>query len=345
MPELHHNERLVINQLLDQGVFTSTPTRGMTKTKVEAIEAVRRPPVQQRINAYLKDLVGIGPQNYQENFVFLLGRPQLDAETVHVLLATLKAVINLPESQQRETLVVPALTIVRQVHSEVVNLEEREIYRRITSLFVDRFGLFVPDVPINKTSDLPQEVTEYWDINPDFNYVAQCIVDDLEKRAEHPSLTAVQRVNRALLTRQFIYDRAQDRPGARDELWEALQQNKEKIADQWSKLQRFDLEVGQHYALLLDNQRQPVTARAFVVAIAVAQQLGAGVPVEQLTAEIKRVMPSVIGDQEVVPTEVKKTLLTNELIEEHNGYYVPTRLVQRFAVATANEEDVVHANQ
>lgn len=345
MPELHHNERLVINELIDKGVFTSTPLPAMTKTTVEAILAVRKPRVQRRITAYLKDLVGVGPQNYQENLVFTLGAPQLDAETVHVLLATLKAVINLPESQSSEELVVPTQTIVRQVRSEVVALDEKEIYRRITALFVDRFGLFTPDAPINQNSDLPQEVTEFWDINPDFNYVAQCLVDDLQNQIDRPPLTAVQRVNRALLTKQFIRNKSGEPNAPDNQLWETLQEHKAEIAAQWAQLQRFNLECGETYALLLDTQRQPVTARAFVVAIAVAKKLGVGVPVAKLNDAIRQVIPSILGKNSVTPTEVKRTLLTNSLIIERNGFYTPTALVTRFDVATANEEDVVHANQ
>lgn len=340
MAELQQNERLVINQLIDHGVFTSTPVKGMTKVTIAAIQSVKRPLVQQRINTYLKDLVGTGPENYQENLVFLMGKPKLDAETVHVLLATLKAVINLPEMQQMTSnCVVPTETIVRQVHSEVVLLDEKEIYRRITALFVDRFNLFTPDAPISQSSELPQEVTEFWDINPDFNYVAQCIVDDLSRQANQLSLTPVQEVNRALLIHQYISKSRQP------ELWQTLQTHKQVIADQWAQLQRYDLECGATYALLLDTQRQPVTARAFVVAIAVAQQLGVGVPLADLNDEIRKVTPQVLGKNSVTPTEVKRALLINGLVRQHNGFYVPTALVSRFEVATANEEDVVHADE
>ncbi|WP_259681559.1 hypothetical protein [Lactiplantibacillus pentosus] len=71
MPELHHNERLIINQLLDQSLFTSTIQSGMTNRTKEAIQALKRPQVQQRVNTYLRDLVGVVPENYQENLVFL----------------------------------------------------------------------------------------------------------------------------------------------------------------------------------------------------------------------------------------------------------------------------------
>jgi len=340
MPELHHNERLIINQLIDQGVFTSTATRQMMKQTVEAIQALKRPQVQQRVTTYLRDLVGMGPENYQENLIFLLGAPQLEPETVHVLLATLKAVINLPEMQAHTERIVPVQTIVRQVHSEVVELEEKEVLRQITALFVDRFKLFVSDAPEVQNSELPQEVTEFWDVSPDFNFVAQCMVDYLQHQHDARILSPVQRVNRALLTRQFISQRRDP------QLWEILQANKETIATQWAQLQRFDFECGETYALLLDRNRRPVTSRAFVVAIAVAQHLvGVGVPTADLNRVIQEVTPLVIGKNVVNSTEVKKALLINSLIFEDSGFYRATALVRRFDVAINNEEDAIHATE
>jgi len=267
MPELHHNERLIINQLIDQGIFTSTATRQTMKQTAEAIQALKRPQVQQRVSTYLRDLVGMGPENYQENLIFLLGAPKLESETVHVLLATLKAVINLPEMQAHTERIVPVQTVVRQVHSEVVSLDEKEVLRQITALFVDRFKLFIPDEPEVQNSEVAQEVTEFWDISPDFNFIAQCMVDYLQQQHDARILSPVQRVNRALLTRQYISKRHDS------QLWAIVQANKEVIAAQWAQLQRFDFECGETYALLLDRNRRPVTSRAFVVAIAVANLL------------------------------------------------------------------------
>lgn len=45
MPELHQNERLIINQLIDQSVFTSTLQKNMTNRTKEAIHALKRPQV------------------------------------------------------------------------------------------------------------------------------------------------------------------------------------------------------------------------------------------------------------------------------------------------------------
>lgn len=339
MPELHHNERLIINQLLDQSLFTSTIQSGMTNRTKEAIQALKRPQVQQRVNTYLRDLVGVVPENYQENLVFLFGQPQLAPETVHLLLATLKTVINLPEMQPGAERIVATQTIVRLVHSEVVTLDEREILRQLNDLFVDRFKLFIPDTPEIQSSEITQEVTEFWDVSPDFNYVAQCIVDYLQQQRQTPELTADQKVNRALLIQQFIGRQTQP------DSWQTLQEHRDRIAEQWRQLQRFDLEIGNNYALLLDTTRQPVTARAFVVAIAVAQQLGVGVPTDQLNDLIRQITPTVIGKNQVNPTEVKKALLANSLVVEAHGFYSPTVLVQRFDVATKDEEGALHATE
>lgn len=339
MPELHQNERLIINQLIDQSVFTSTLQKNMTNRTKEAIHALKRPQVQQRVNTYLRDLVGVLPENYQENLVFLFGRPKLESETVHLLLATLKTVINLPEMQPGASRIVSTQTIVRLVHSEVVALDEREVLRQITHLFVDRFKLFIPDTPEVQNNEITQEVTEFWDISPDFNYVAQAIVDYLTQQRLAPDLTPVQMVNRALLVQQYVSRTQQP------DLFQSLVDHRDTIAAQWQQLQRFDLEVGEDYGLLLDKTRQPVTARAFVVGIAVAQQLGIGLPDNELNQLIRTVAPTIIGKSTVNPTEVKKTLLANSLVEEKDGFYHPTALIKRFDVATENEEDAVHATE
>ncbi|MFT8397357.1 MAG: hypothetical protein ABF676_03080 [Schleiferilactobacillus harbinensis] len=65
MAELQSSERLIINQLFDHSVFTSTVTPDMTHATVDAINALKRPAVQKKITSYLNDLVGMGPDNYQ----------------------------------------------------------------------------------------------------------------------------------------------------------------------------------------------------------------------------------------------------------------------------------------
>lgn len=338
MSELRQSDQLIINALIDRGVFTRTAGPQMTKADETAIQALKRPQTQQRINHYLKELVGMPPANYQENLVWFIGQPQLPIETVHVLLATLKAVINLPEAQQDTERIVNVKTIVRQVHSEVTELDEREVQRQITNLFVNRYHLFIPDAPVVSANDIVQKVTEFWDINPDFNSVSQCLVDQLQQSTAL-QLTDNQRVNRALLERQFIS--AEGDP----ELWQILQAHQATIVNQWQQLGRFNLECSQTYALLLDMTRRPVTARTFVVAIAVAHQLGVGVPVSEINAVIHRVMPSVLGEQTVSLPEVKKAMLDNGLAVISHDFYCQTALTSRFAVATNPEERVVHATE
>ena len=328
-------ERVIINQLIDQNVFTSHPTPKTTQVVADAMMAFKKTVVQQHVNNYLTDLVGQRPENYQENLVWLVGPQQESPEAVHVLLATLKAVINLPELQgNRADRAVLVQTIVRQVHSEVVDLDEREIHRLITALFVDRFNLFVPDLPEYTPSDQEQEITEYWDVSPDFNLVAQALVNRLMAQTGRPPLTAVQRLNRLLLSRRYL-----SRATLSPQLWATLLQQKEAIAAQWAELQRFDLECGDDYALLLDTTRQPSKAKPSVVAIAVARRIGVGIPADKLTQTIRQVAATVLPDYPIVPTLVKQALLDFGLVTIQHEFVSPTPLVQRFAVGTQAEEE------
>ena len=326
MTDLTSSERLVINQLFDHGIFTSTVTPKMTNKMTDAIKSVKRPLVQQHINTYLKQLVGSGPDNYQNNFLFFIGSNQLDEDHVHVLLATLKAVINLPELKGRDAdRAVATQSIMRQVHSEVPNLSEKLIYKMITDLFVTRLELFKPDIPENLSGEETQEVKEYWDVSPDFNYIAQCIVNYLMAQKDTPKLTAVQRVNRALMIKRYIS--AKTDPG----LWPTLVSNKNDVAEQWAQLQRFDLECGNDYALLLDRTHQPSSARPFVLAIAVAHSLGAGIPAAHLNQRIKQINHTVLPDHVVAPGLVSQALEDNALAYERGGFVIPSPLVKRFS--------------
>lgn len=78
------------------------------------------------------------------------------------------------------------------------------------------------------------------------------------------------------------------------QLWSTLAVNKLQIAEQWALRGRFVLEIGDRYALHLDTQRQPSVACPYLVALAVAHQLGAGVAAAALTALIRK-MPVAMG--------------------------------------------------
>jgi len=327
MSPLHGPERLIINQLIDHNIFTSTITGQTTQVTQEAIQALKRPTVQQRVGTFLEQLVGRRPGNYQENLVLLLGGNQLPAVTVHVLLATFKAIINLPELQnQARDRVVLIDQIVRQVNSEVTELDDKAILRQINAIFVDQLGLFVLDRP-----DIPVEaqgvtVQDYWDVSPDFNYVAQCLVDQLVTTEQSTKLTSIQEVNRQLLTQRFISRSSQP------QLWPTLMASRHAIAEQWVQLQRFDLEVGDDYALLLDTQRKPSGSKPFIVAIAVAQRLGVGVPEDELSQLIRKVMQTVVPVDNVATTLVKQALFDFGLATNDQYFVSPTPLVARFTV-------------
>ncbi|GEO65713.1 hypothetical protein [Levilactobacillus spicheri] len=332
-------ERDIVNQLIDRNLFTSTLTAQTPKATVNAVKALKKTVVQQHVNHFLQELVGTIPENYQENLVWLVGPPKEDAETVHILLATLKAVINVPELQgNRADRSVLTQTIVRQVHSEVPQLDEREIHRRITQLFVDRFQLFTPDTPEYVPLDQDQEVIEYWNVDPDFNRIAQALVTRLATKAATPPLTRLQRLNRALLIKRSL-SRATTSP----QLWQTLQEHRTELAQQWAELGRFDLECGDDYALLLDRTRTPSRAKPTVVAIAVARQIGeVGLPAAKLMAKIKQVTAVLFPDATISPTLVKQALAELGLVTVRDTFVVATPIAQRFLAKTTPEEESHH---
>lgn len=276
---------------------------------------------------YLTTLLGEAPAVYQSNLLLLLGANRVPADQVHVLLATLKAVINLPELQDVALdRAVPVLTIIRLVHSEVPDLDEKTIRQTINNLFVDRFGLFKADRPLQTVDEGATEIEEYWDVSPSFIYVAQCLVNELLQQRDTPALTERQRVNRGLLRYRYLS------PQTTPQLWPLLQAHQVALAADWAPLQRFDLECGDGYALLLDRQRQPSTARPFAVAIRVSQQLGTGLPVKDLNTLIHEVVQQLFPKVAVNVSDVKKALTEFALATQRDGFIRPTPLSQRFTV-------------
>ncbi|ERL65945.1 hypothetical protein [Schleiferilactobacillus shenzhenensis] len=333
MAKLTENDRFIINALFDRSVFTSSYQPGITRANRAAITSLQTPSGQQRVINYCKTLLGLAPENFQENLLLLVGTDYLRPVAVHVLLATLKAIINAPELQAGSgDRAVAAQTVVRQVHSVVAEVDEKEIRRLITRLFVDRFGLFTPDQLASTPTDTPAEVAEYWEVSPDFNVFAQNVVNYLDHARRNEALTAVQRVNRVLLTQTFLS------PASDPAVWPLLAANKTAIADLWAQSGRFNLEVGNGYALLLDTQHTPSVAMPYLVALAVAHELGTGVQDSGLTQKIKAAAHRLYPTNAVPPSVVKQALRDTGLIEFRDGYAVPTPLVARFTVQQGEDK-------
>lgn len=330
--QLNHPERLVINQLLDTGLFTSKSSKPTNEVE-NAVRSMRRPQFQKRINTYLKDLIGVTPENVQENVLLLFGSNYENSDTVHVLLATLKAVINLPELQanQKDRSVLTQ-TIIRQVHSEVVDLDEKEIRRIINQLFVDRFKLFTLDYPEFTQNEQNQEVTEYWNVSPSFNQVAQAIVNQLTNQSTF-QLTDEQKLNRLLLNERFISREANFT------LWNYLINHKDSVSQAWKNLDRFDLEIGDGYALLLDTKRQQVKSKPSFIAIAVAKAMHTGITEDNLNGLIKNQIKMIFPKNSIAISQVKEALTDFGLITIKNDFVFPTPLIQRFAIEKVNRSN------
>jgi len=304
MGKLRHSDQLIINDLIDHQIFTSTVTGQTTQKKVDAINTLKRPGTQQRISNFVMDLIGQRPESYQDNLTLFVGTQHLPAETV-----------------------------VRQVHSEVTECDERLILRQINALFVDQLGLLTLDEPATPPRDQVGEIQDYWDVSPDFTFVTQCLVDQLMGAGTQPKLTAIQQLNLQLLTQRYL---SRKKAAA---LWQTLQDNQTAIAEQWAQLDRFYLEVGDDYALLLDKQRIPSEAKPFVIAIVVAHALGVGVVQDELTTVIRQTMVGMPAAKNVTTTQVKQALSDYDLIDQSDGFVSPTALVSRFHVETEEEID------
>ncbi|MDN6716331.1 MAG: hypothetical protein L0L56_07910, partial [Lacticaseibacillus paracasei] len=73
MANMTNLDRLIINELLDHGVFTTTPLTAATQQSRAAIAELKKPSVQQRIGNYFKNLLGLALDNFQENLLLLTG--------------------------------------------------------------------------------------------------------------------------------------------------------------------------------------------------------------------------------------------------------------------------------
>lgn len=333
MANLKNSDRLVINELLDTGIFASHAQRP-SADRQRAVDELKLPSTKRRLNSYLKGLIGTAPRNYQQNLLLMLGSQRMDTFSVHVLVATMKAVINEPSLQNGgDDRVIEVSRIVRQVASVVREADEREIVREINTLFVDRLGLFVPDAaPGNSQTE--GFINDFWDVNPSFTQVARCLVDEIKTQNNAPDgLELLQQVNRALLTHAYLS------PESTPHTWELLQAYREEIAAQWDELGRYRLECGQEYALLLDTRRHPSESRPYIVAMAVAHSLGVGIPEKDLTARIRQLTRQLFGDNPVQPSTVKDALFESHLAQRKDDYVIPTPIVRRYKVTVEDDND------
>lgn len=325
MKKLSNSERLIINQLIDNGLFMQTPVKSSNEIS-EAINVLKRPKVQNKISNYLNDLLGIYPEGIQDNLLLLIGARYESAETVHVILATLKAVINMPEIQDgADDRTVLARTVIRQVQSEVMDLDESEIRQIIIEIFVDRFRIFSLDYPEILLEDENREVDEYWNINLEFNSFAQAIVNYMTRK-KSPNLNDIQKVNRALLVNKFVSSKTSNY------LWEAFLNKKDQIIEQWRNLDRFDLECGDNYVLLLDKNRQKVKSKPAIVAIVIANTIKSGISEADLNNLIRSYSKSLFSKSNINIYSVKDALKDFDLIHIRNGFVFPTPIIKRFKV-------------
>lgn len=334
MEQLYSSERYIVNTLIDQGFFNGSITADTKRSQEEAISALQRPVTQRHINQFMQNMFAIKPQNFRGNLLFLLGEQQLPPEKVHILLATCKAVINAPEMQGvTSDRVIACSALVRLVNSEVTETDDKTIRKIINQIFVDRFQLFSIDRPLESQSDENVEIEEYWDVSPEFTSFVKCLVADLNADHSTEKLSDIQRINRYLLQHKYLS--AKRFPY----LWQILQQNKATIESDWHVLQRYYLECGNDYALLLDDYRKPSESRQFYTAIKVAQSLGAGLSQTEYHQRIKQIWHQLYPNVTCNLSLVKNMLNTSGLVREVSGLVMATPLAKRYVIQLIEEND------
>ncbi|WP_164509862.1 hypothetical protein [Lacticaseibacillus porcinae] len=331
MAVIKKTDRLIINRLFDQEMFTTTAS---AKQAQQAILAYQRPDTQRRVNRYLTTLIGQVPMNFQDNLLLLSGPGRISTIDLQILLATIKAVINSPEQSLADNEgLLACQPIVTSVRSRVSQLEERDIRKIIDAIFVDRFKLFKVRRPDIYDDEHDQEIEEYWDISPDFLAEAQNIIMYLQSQTQSKPLTPVQQVNVYLLQHRAID------ASKHAQLWATLQANKVEIAMQWAQLERFYLECSDHYAMLLDAQRQPLKSRAFFVAVKVSQHLGDGVEDQQLNTLIQSTAAKLYPQVQVTNSDVRELLLDLALAKKTKADYWRSRpMITRFEIVEENTD-------
>lgn len=323
--ELGSSEKLIINQLIDQELFTSTPEPQTTKIKMGAIQAFKQESKQRRVYHFFNHLIGTQPLTYGNNLLLLIGPGNLNNDEKHVLLATLKAVISSPEMDGLASdMVIDSQSIIQQVHSEVVELDESTIYAIIDRLFVNRFGLFTPDYPEGDEDSRTGIMDPFWDINPDFVSIAHEMIEFMMNQNDTPVLTERQRINRVLLRFKFLT------PHRFPELWPKLLVHKTELLADWAPLERFRLECGADYAILLDNQQRKSEAKPLIVAISLANQLYDPIKQGDLNTKVRQVAQAIFPGRTINPTDVKRALMANALVIKNGDYYQPTPIAKRF---------------
>lgn len=68
MANMTNLDRLIINELLDHGVFTTTPLTAATQQSRAAIAELKKPSVQQRIGNYFKNLLALHWTTFKKTY-------------------------------------------------------------------------------------------------------------------------------------------------------------------------------------------------------------------------------------------------------------------------------------
>ncbi|MCH4164405.1 MAG: hypothetical protein LKF37_06420 [Lentilactobacillus diolivorans] len=326
MIELDNTDRYIVNQLIDRELFTAIPGPKATKLQINAVHTFQNGYKQRRVANFFQTLIGTSPLNFGNNLVLMIGPNELDDQVKHVLLATLKVIISSPQMDGLESdMVIDSPSVIHQVQSEVTELDEQRIYEIIDGIFVKRFGLLTPDYPEGSVTTVQTEIMDpFWDIDPSFISITHEFIHYLTHQSDMESLTTIQQLNRILLQQRFFT------PRQRPKLWAWLIENKVQLSKDWQPLNRFRLEVGNDYAVLLDSQQHKREAKPFIVAIALANKMGATLAKTAFPKQVRQVAKDLFPGRTINASDVKKGLLENALVLDKGDYFERTPVAKRF---------------
>lgn len=332
--ELDNTDQLIINQLIDQELFTAIPDHKTTKIQRRAVHAFQNGYKQRRVANFFQTLIGTTPLNFGNNLVLMIGSGDLSDKEKHVLVATLKVIISSPQIDGLESdMVIDSPTVIHQVQSEVTELDEAAIYEIIDRLFVKRFGLLTPDYPEGTTVTQTEIMDPFWDIDPNFVSITYEFIQYLTQHSEPAPLTVTQRLNRLLLQQRCITAKQSAKQ------WHQLIENKDELSKAWQPLARFRLEIGDDYAVLLDGHQQKRSTRPLMIALTLVNKMGPVLEKASFTKTVRQITKTVSTDWSVNASDVRRSLIENALVVDKGDYFERTAVVNRFAIGEPEQDD------
>ncbi|GAA3617225.1 hypothetical protein [Secundilactobacillus similis] len=327
----------LINRLFTSGIVTAKV--GAADTDSQVTHYLLYP---QKIDHYLQYTFGYRIEHYNQCLLLNSNQLSLKSDEIAVILAFIRFVINNGTTDQAFEYQAPLMPIEAVLSGLHLNLRtssktQNRIIDILTTYLVNQFQVL--DLQwFSDEIDSEGAGTQYWVYDDSFFSFAQLLVNHLNNQLTTPTKTIDprQQLNRLLLS-QFFLDATSD-----PHSWQFLQENRSLIAQEWSILTPYELEITDDYAIVLTHNRRPSQSQSTITAIGVARQLNAkGLNHTQLR---QRIISEFHHHYHKPPTSADiggalKQLWRLHLIQIIDHQYHKTNLTDRFSVST-NQADL-----